>query len=98
MSETNIRFRSKRANPAFLQKLDTLRLRLSPLISHTTGQAHPAFPRTLLSFYVLTEAQLDDLALYYHQRPPGHPLERCYPERMRWHEAGLSVADKRRKW
>ncbi|RMZ79228.1 hypothetical protein DV737_g3475, partial [Chaetothyriales sp. CBS 132003] len=44
---------------------------LVPLISVTTGLAHPHFPRSLLQFYLLTHDQLDSLARWYHQVDPA---------------------------
>jgi len=43
-----------------------------------TGLPHPAFPATLLNYHLLTDAQLDDLAHFYHQRTPG-PDSLRYP-------------------
>lgn len=43
-----------------------------------TGQSHPFFPATLLNYHLLTSAQLDDLAHFYHQRTPG-PNSLRYP-------------------
>lgn len=51
---------------------------LCPLLSVETGQPHPAFPATLLNYHLLTNAQLDDLAHFYHQRTPG-PNSLRYP-------------------
>ncbi|KAL8823484.1 MAG: hypothetical protein Q9191_005808, partial [Dirinaria sp. TL-2023a] len=70
------------------QSLHHLRRPLAPLVSITTGIPHPDFPATLLHFHLLTAAQLDSLAHYYHQRTPtefsfGYPL----PVVGRWHAA-----------
>ena len=44
---------------------------LCPLLSIETGLVHPEFPQTLLHYHLLSDAQLDDLAHFYHQRTPG---------------------------
>ncbi|MCJ1393842.1 hypothetical protein MMC18_006718 [Xylographa bjoerkii] len=78
--------------------LTHLRLPLAPLLSITTGTPHPAFPPTLLHFHLLTEAQLDELAHYYHQRTPSQ-CSFLYPEPVvgRWDRAA-DIERKRRWW
>ena len=44
---------------------------LAPLLSIETGQPHPHFPKTLLHFHLLSQAELDNLAAFYHQRSPS---------------------------
>lgn len=41
-----------------------------PLLSTTTMCAHPSFPRSLLAYHLLSSAELDALAVYYHQSSP----------------------------
>lgn len=82
-------------SPAFREKLRQMTLPLAPLVQMTTGAVHPAFPTTLLKFWLLTETQLDDLAHFYHQRTPG-PWTSQYPCPITW-PAGLKVEEKRRK-
>jgi len=82
-------------NPEFAQKLDQMRLNLSPLVQITTGYIHPAFPRTVLQFWLLTDHQLEELAHFYHQRTPSH-LTGQYPCPVNWNSS-LPVEDKRRK-
>lgn len=43
---------------------------IAPLISTTTLCPHPSFPRTLLAYNLLSSAELDALAAYYHQTSP----------------------------
>ena len=71
---------------------------LHPLLSVSTGLPHPAFPKTLLSYHVLTEQQLDELAHFYHQRTPtGLSFHYPAPIVTRWiRDAGIS--DKRRRF
>ncbi|KAL2156988.1 hypothetical protein VTH06DRAFT_8829 [Thermothelomyces fergusii] len=95
-------FGTRRAasNPALQRKLAQMALRLSPLVQITTGRVHPAFPRTLLAFWLLTEEQLDALAHFYHQRTPcqwtwQYPCPVPWP--ASWRTAGLTVEQKRRK-
>lgn len=47
-----------------------------------TGLQHTDFPRTLLSFHLLTSAQLDELARHYHQVWPPVPATFYYPMRI----------------
>lgn len=70
------------------RRLTHLSTKLHPLLSITTGLPHPSFPRTLLHYHLLTSAELDELAHYYHQRTPsdfslGYPA----PVVARWHIA-----------
>jgi hypothetical protein len=70
-------------------------LQLAPLVQLTTGAIHPSFPRTLLAFWLLTDAELDSLAHFYHQRTPCvWTLQ--YPCPVSW-PPGLSIEEKRRK-
>lgn len=55
---------------AFKKKLEQMALPLAPLVQLTTGEVHPAFPGTLLNFWLLTDAELEALAHFYHQRTP----------------------------
>lgn len=87
---------SRAANsPAFAHKLRQMALPLAPLVQLTTGHVHPAFPDTLLNFWLLTDDQLEDLAHFYHQRTPG-PWTRHYPCPVPW-GPGMSLEDKRRR-
>ncbi|KAK0383148.1 hypothetical protein NLU13_9061 [Sarocladium strictum] len=83
-------------NTAFQAKLAQMRIRLSPIVQISTGAVHPAFPKTLLNFWLLTEEQLDSLALFYHQRYPNE-FTMSYPCPVEWPATGLTIADKRRK-
>lgn len=82
-------------NPALRHKLAQMRLNLSPLVQITTGQVHPDFPRTVLQFWLLTDAQLESLADFYHQRRPSD-LTYCYPCPVVW-DSSLPLEAKRRK-
>ncbi|KAK4159163.1 hypothetical protein QBC43DRAFT_132594 [Cladorrhinum sp. PSN259] len=90
-------FSRRRADlsPEFRAKLSQMSLRLAPLVQLTSGQIHPSFPQTLLSFWLLTEAQLDSLAHFYHQRTPCQ-WTRHYPCPVYW-PFGLTLEEKRRK-
>ncbi|KAI0889964.1 uncharacterized protein GGS22DRAFT_6661 [Annulohypoxylon maeteangense] len=57
-------------NAAFREKLRQMALPLAPLVQLTTGEIHPCFPGTLLNFWLLTDAELEELAHFYHQRTP----------------------------
>ncbi|KAM3089250.1 hypothetical protein ACMFMG_000855 [Clarireedia jacksonii] len=87
--------RLMQTNPALADKLKSMALPLHPLVCLTTGQIHPAFPPTLLGFWLLTSDELDDMAHFYHQRTPS-AWTAMYPCPVRWNRhAGLEV--KRRK-
>lgn len=83
-------------NPALSSKIAEMRLRLSPLVRITTGTVHPAFPLTVLHYWLLVESDLDDLAHFYHQRTPSVWTTQ-YPQIMGW-RANLTLEEKRRKW
>lgn len=72
-----------RRNSALLRKISTLQLTLAPLVPLPSGPPHPAFPRTLMAFHLLTEDELDSIAHYYHQSTPG-PWSDHYPSNMNW--------------
>ncbi|KAI0022217.1 hypothetical protein F4780DRAFT_207686 [Xylariomycetidae sp. FL0641] len=88
---------SRRAakDPAFREKLAQMALPLAPLVQLTTGDVHPHFPGTLLGFWLLTDAQLEELAHFYHQRTPCRWTFH-YPCPITWSSA-LSLEEKRRK-
>ncbi|KAI8230794.1 hypothetical protein K4K57_006674 [Colletotrichum sp. SAR 10_99] len=79
----------------FQEKMRQMRLPLVPLVQMSTGAVHPEFPATLLNFWLLTEAQLDDLARFYHQKTPS-PWSASYPCPITW-KSGLTLEEKRRK-
>lgn len=83
-------------NPALAAKIAEMRLPLSPLVRITTGAVHPAFPKTILHFWLLAEPDLDELAHFYHQRTPSVWTSH-YPKLMGW-QSNLSLEEKRRKW
>jgi len=82
-------------NPAFAHKLSQMRLCLSPLVQVNTGWVHPAFPQSVLHFWLLTDSQLEGLASFYHQRTPS-TLSRQYPCPIKW-RSDLPLEEKRRK-
>jgi hypothetical protein len=82
-------------NPALQAKITQMALPLAPLVRITSGEVHPAFPATLLNFWVLTSEQLDELAHFYHQRTPSI-WSANYPCPVIWGKE-LSLEEKRRK-
>ncbi|KAM7185455.1 hypothetical protein V8F33_012404 [Rhypophila sp. PSN 637] len=82
-------------HPLFPKKIQTLSLPLAPFVQLTSGLVHPAFPQTLLHFWLLTSDQLDALAAFYHQSPPCEWTAH-YPCPIVYHP-GLSLEEKRRK-
>ncbi|KAI2629739.1 hypothetical protein GGR54DRAFT_635920 [Hypoxylon sp. NC1633] len=81
-------------NAAFREKLQQMALPLAPLVQLTTGEVHPAFPGTLLNFWLLTDAQLEELAHFYHQRTPCR-WTLHYPCPIAWSSA-MPLEEKRR--
>ncbi|KAG9240826.1 hypothetical protein BJ878DRAFT_264342 [Calycina marina] len=86
---------SRLNNPALAAKIQQMALPLHPLVRLTTGKVHPAFPLTLLNFWLLTSSQLDELAHFYHQRTPSEWSSQ-YPCPVTWGR-GLTLEEKRRK-
>jgi hypothetical protein len=79
-------------NAALTKKIATLQLELAPLVPLPTGPTHPAFPKTLLAFHLLTEDELDSIAHHYHQSTPG-PWTQHYPALMNWDKDFLARSD-----
>lgn len=95
----------KRKNPGFADKINHLRLRLEPIHPLPWGAPHPSFPKTLLHYHLLTEAELDSMAHFYSQSTPSR-FTFSYPVAMGWDKEFLEdeeltqserVAIKRRK-
>ncbi len=82
-------------HPGFARKLSQMRIQLAPIVAVTSGIPAPDYPSTLLNFWLLTEAQLDDLAAFYDQASPNG-WTNCYPATMGW-DKNASIAVKRRK-
>ena len=76
-------------NPALASKIATLRLKIAPIICMVSGEPHPAYPNTMLEFWLLTEAQLDMMAHYYSQSTPSK-YTYMYPRTMGWDKGFLS--------
>lgn len=72
-----------RRNSTLAKRIATLQLQLAPLVPLPSGPPHPAFPKTLMAFHLLTEGELDSIAHYYHQSTPG-PWTEHYPSKMNW--------------
>lgn len=79
VSEDTLSPDSLRARIQYMQSVEHLRAPLVPLISVSTGLAHPAFPTTLLQYHLLTHSQLDSLARWYHQVTPAVDETFMYP-------------------
>lgn len=87
--------RTKARNEELEKKIAQMALPLAPLVQLTSGTAHPVFPATLLNFWLLTNDQLDELALFYHQRWPCEYTQH-YPCPITWDD-DLTLEEKRRK-
>ena len=77
-------------------KLRDLSHPLSPLVQVTTGYVHPAFPKLLLNFWLLTCDELDSLMEFYHQKGDSMHM-REYPLPVGWEE-GMDLERKRRRF
>ncbi|KAI1455726.1 hypothetical protein F4805DRAFT_264742 [Annulohypoxylon moriforme] len=82
-------------NAAFREKLRQMALPLAPLVQLTTGEIHPSFSGSLLNFWLLTDAQLEELAHFYHQRTPCRWTFH-YPCPIAWSSA-MPLEEKRRR-
>ena len=93
--DTSLGKRRAGQSEAFREKLRRMALPLAPLVQLTTGQVHPAFPGTILNFWLLTGEELEALAAFYHQ---GERCEwtRQYPCPIPW-ERDLPLETKRRR-
>lgn len=89
--------------------LSHLQTPLVPLISVTSGLPHPGFPRSILQYHLLTHAQLDELARFYHQVTPPVRETFKYPapipawvsaheEGEQGRDEGVDLETKRRRW
>ncbi|KAB8302265.1 hypothetical protein EYC80_005706 [Monilinia laxa] len=87
--------RISKTNPALAAKITQMALPLAPLVRLTNGQVHPAFPKQLLNFWLLTSAELDELAHFYHQRTPCE-WTLHYPCPVRW-DVNADLEVKRRR-
>ncbi|ETN42901.1 uncharacterized protein HMPREF1541_02059 [Cyphellophora europaea CBS 101466] len=72
-------FASAALRTAYHSVITHLSTTLVPLISVSTGLPHPEFPRSLLQYHLLTHAQLDSLARWYHQTEPATAESWQYP-------------------
>ncbi|ERF72241.1 hypothetical protein EPUS_02128 [Endocarpon pusillum Z07020] len=79
ISPSNHRPQPTQPTLTYSHALSHLSTCLIPLISVTTGLPHPTFPRSLLQYHLLTHAQLDELAVYYHQVVPAVRETDKYP-------------------
>ncbi|KAK6954405.1 hypothetical protein Daesc_004372 [Daldinia eschscholtzii] len=82
-------------NAAFREKLRQMALPLAPLVQLTTGEIHQSFPLTLLKFWLLTDAELEELAHFYHQRTPCQWTFH-YPCPIAW-SSDMPLEEKRRR-
>lgn len=102
----------KSQRPSLAPVITRLQYPLAPLHPQPDGDPHPSFPRTLLHYHLLTEDQLDSIALYYHQvvsptKPTSVWIDE-YPATMNWdtgylahvghlHGAQARISTKKRK-
>lgn len=82
--KTHRKSQSLSQRPYFEGLVAHLRNELIPLISVRTGESHPAFPRSILQYQLLTHDQLDDLARHYHQTIDAGEERWLYPCPIGW--------------
>ncbi|KAL4989868.1 hypothetical protein BDW68DRAFT_195460 [Aspergillus falconensis] len=93
-------------HPEFKDKIAHLARKLHPLVSCSTGRTHPYFPKSVLAFNLLTSAQLDALALHFHQVYPPRRESFRYPLPVKpWlttngfvRDLGVDIEVKRRRF
>ncbi|KAL4784682.1 hypothetical protein BJX76DRAFT_326485 [Aspergillus varians] len=93
-------------HPEFRDTLTLLSRKLWPFVHYPTGRTHPDFPKSLLSFHLLTSQQLDSLALYFDQVYPPNANSFRYPLPVKpWlatnglvRDLGVGVGVKRRRF
>ncbi|PTU23860.1 hypothetical protein P175DRAFT_0405459, partial [Aspergillus ochraceoroseus IBT 24754] len=90
-------------HPWFRLTIHYFATHLAPLVSCSTGQPHPDFPATMLSYHLLTSSQLDDLARHFHQVWPPSRETWEYPVAvLPWlgtpEESTVDIATKRRRF
>ncbi|KAH6988814.1 hypothetical protein BKA56DRAFT_459295, partial [Ilyonectria sp. MPI-CAGE-AT-0026] len=80
-------------DPDLASKLEQMAQRLFPLVNLDQGLVHPAFPQTVLSFWLLTDEQLESLAQFYHQKILNQYTD-LYPCKITW-RCNMSHEEKR---
>ncbi|KAF1351147.1 hypothetical protein BDV97DRAFT_351205 [Delphinella strobiligena] len=85
-----------RKNSELEARIANLQLRLAPLVPLPVGEPHPAFPRTLLAYHLLTEEELDSIAHHYHQSTPSI-WSSHYPASMDWDKEWFNASKERRR-
>ncbi|KAI9669740.1 MAG: hypothetical protein M1831_007436 [Alyxoria varia] len=75
--------RRRRRHRDLLLTVTRLTFKLAALHPMPWGPPHPHFPRNLLNFLLLTDAELDSLARYYHQSDFS-VWTYAYPETVNW--------------
>ncbi|KAH7124923.1 hypothetical protein B0J13DRAFT_150149 [Dactylonectria estremocensis] len=83
-------------DPGLATKLEQMAFPLAPLVEVQHGTVHPAFPRTVLLFWLLTNEQLESLAEFYHQRTPNE-FTNLYPHPIRDWNPDMAIEEKQRK-
>ena len=79
-------------NPDLALKISQMRLTIAPIVHVETGLPAPDYPHTMLSLFLLTEAQLDALATYYSQSHMSD-LTFQYPTTMNWQQPFLDKSE-----
>ncbi|KAH7132912.1 hypothetical protein EDB81DRAFT_659975 [Dactylonectria macrodidyma] len=83
-------------NHALADKLRQMASPLAPLVEVEYGTVHPAFPSTLLQFWLLTNEQLESIAEFYHQKTPNS-FTNLYPYPIRNWDPDMPMEEKLRK-
>ncbi|KAL4969296.1 uncharacterized protein BDV14DRAFT_165584 [Aspergillus stella-maris] len=93
-------------NQHFKPTIDFLARKLHALVSITTGYTHSYFPKSILGYNLLTSAQLDELAMHFHQTYPPTENSWRYPMPVKpWlvtnglvKDLGVDISVKRRRF
>ncbi|KAL4944313.1 hypothetical protein BDV06DRAFT_220362 [Aspergillus oleicola] len=93
-------------SPWFQSTISLLSRKLHEFVSETTGQVHPFFPKSVLALNLLSSAQLDELAIHYHQTYPPiwatftyqNPVKPWLVTDGRVTDLGVDTAVKRRRF
>ncbi|KAH6951132.1 hypothetical protein BKA56DRAFT_638619 [Ilyonectria sp. MPI-CAGE-AT-0026] len=81
-------------DPSLTEKLKQMARPLAAFVELDQGAIHPAFPMTVLNFWLLTDEQLESLAQFYHQTTINK-YTNLYPCRIIW-RPNMSIEEKRR--
>lgn len=83
-------------HPEFTLRIQNLRRRIHPLLALQSRCPHPEFPKTILHFHLMTERQLDSIAVYYSQAVRDEWSNK-YPRPIVWDKEAFDLMDNKRR-